>query len=309
MNTYNITGLIPAAYTPMNDDFSVNYDAIAPMGEFLLKAGASGIFNCGSTGEGAHLTGAERRLVTEHYAKAAQDKMDLIVHVGHNSVYEAAELAAHAQSVGAKATSAISPTYFPVGTTEALVQSMKIIAAGAPDIPFYYYHIPGLSGVNVGLNDFLTQASEEIPNLRGVKFTNPCIHDFMGGQELLDGKFDMVFGVDEMLLSGLVCGSQGFVGSTFNFMAPLYTELIKRYKAGDTAGATELQKISENVVRVICNNSNSYHPAVKQIITKLGVPTGPCRAPFPEVPQSQADALWDKLMETGVEPYLNPSIA
>jgi len=49
---FSMTGLVPAAYTPMNADFSVNYDAIGKMAEYLHKVGTPQIFICGSTGEG-----------------------------------------------------------------------------------------------------------------------------------------------------------------------------------------------------------------------------------------------------------------
>ena len=305
LKSYALNGLIAAAYTPFNEDHSVNYDAIPAMVDFLHASGNTGIFVCGSTGEGASLTTDERRLVAEAYSTAAEGKLDMVVHVGHNSVYEAAGLAAHAASIGANAVAAICPTYFPLNDVNSLIESMKVIANGAPDIPFYYYHIPSLTGVSINIDQFLATADKVIPNLRGVKFTSPSINDFLAGQQINNGKYDMVFGVDEMMISGLLCGSKGFVGSTYNFMAPLYIQLMKRFEDGNLDGANELQRLAESVVRTIVNNSNGYHPAVKTIISRIGIAAGPCRAPLPEVPTSQADILWDKLMDLGVAPYLN----
>ena len=41
------------------------------------------------------------------------------------------------------------------------------IAAAAPDLPFYYYDIPALTGVSLPIDRFLVAAAPRIPNLVG----------------------------------------------------------------------------------------------------------------------------------------------
>lgn len=305
MSEFTMNGLVPAAYTPMNADFSVNYDAIAPMGAYLKKAGASAIFICGSTGEGCNLTTAERKLVAEEYQKHFDGPV--IVHVGHNSLADAADLAAHAEQIGAAAVSAICPTYFPMNSTEILVKSMKQIADACPNTPFYYYHIPALTSAGANLVDFLEIADTAIPNLRGVKFTNEQIHVFLACQRAAGGKYDVAFGYDEMMIAGWSAGSKAYVGSTFNFMAPLYAALLTAADAGDMAEARRLQHLSEEAIGVI-NSVGAFHPLVKTLISRLGVPCGPGRLPMGGVTEEQTETLWQKLQEIGVGPYLNPAV-
>lgn len=72
-----------------------------------------------------------------------------MVQVGRNSVEDARRLAAHAASAGADALSARCRRhhFIPEGVT-ALVETLGRITDAAPDLPFYYYHIPRLSGVS-----------------------------------------------------------------------------------------------------------------------------------------------------------------
>ncbi|MFC4995571.1 dihydrodipicolinate synthase family protein [Rubritalea tangerina] len=306
MNNYTMKGLVPAAYTPMFEDLSVNYDAIEAMASYLKASGVNAIFICGSTGEGCNLTTEERKKVAEAYVKHFDG--EVIVHVGHNCLKDAADLAAHAQEIGAAAVSAIAPSYFPMNSTQVLLKSMKQIAAACPELPFYYYHIPALTNAGANVPEFLELAADSIPNLRGVKFTNEQIHVFLACKQAAGGIYDIAFGYDEMMIAGWSAGSKAYVGSTFNFMAPLYQALLDAAEAGNMEEARRLQHLSEEAIRVI-NSVGAFHPLVKTLISRLGVPCGPARLPMDSVTQEQADTLWNKLQDLGVGPYLNPSIS
>lgn len=289
----------------MHADFSVNYAAIEAMCGYLKTSGVTQIFICGSTGEGCNLTTDERKRVAVEYIKHFAG--DVIVHVGHNCLKDSADLAAHAQEAGAAAVSAICPSYFPMNSTEILFQSMQQIAAACPDTPFYYYHIPALTSAGADLLEFLKMADGQIPNLRGVKFTNEQIHVFLACQKVVGGKYDCAFGYDEMMIAGWAAGSKAFVGSTFNFMAPLYIKLVEAADAGNMEEAHRLQQISVEAVQIL-NDVGAFHPLVKTIISRLGVPCGPGRLPMGSVTEAQADEVWQRLKDAGVGPYLNPSV-
>ena len=173
-----LVGLIAATYTPLHRDGSLNLDPIPGMVDHLLESGVSGLYVCGSTGEGVSLTSDERRSVAEAFTAAANKRVPVVVQVGHNSVAEARGLAAHAQEIGADVISATCPSYFKVGNISALVDCMSEVASGAPELPFYYYHIPILTGSTIDMAGFLRQASERIPNLHGLKYTAPLLHEY-----------------------------------------------------------------------------------------------------------------------------------
>jgi hypothetical protein len=125
------------------------------------------------------------------------------------------------------------------------------ITSGAPKLPFYYYNIPILSGVRFDMVDFLRKGGARIPNLRGIKFSDSHLHELLACVEFDGRRYDILFGVDEMLLGGLAFGARGAVGSTFNFAAPLYLKIIAAFDRGDLAEARRLQSLSAAMVRVI----------------------------------------------------------
>ncbi len=58
--------------------------------------------------------------------------------------------------------SATCPSYFKVGDVPALVDCMQQIAAGAEGLPFYYYHIPALTGSQIDVVEFLKRGGDRI---------------------------------------------------------------------------------------------------------------------------------------------------
>ncbi|MBT5020303.1 dihydrodipicolinate synthase family protein [Planctomicrobium sp.] len=277
MSKFRLQGLIAATYTPLNDNGSVNVSPIPAIVDLLISQGVNGLYVCGSTGEGMSLTSDERRQVSEAYVKAAKGRVPVIVQVGHNSLAESRELARHAQEIGVDVTSATCPSYFKVGDVETLINCMAEVASGAPDLPFYYYHIPALTGSTLDMVKFLELAGERIPNLAGLKYTDTKLFEFQECLELNDGQFDVVWGCDEMLLGALATGSRAAIGSTYNVAAPLYQRIIDAFESGQIDEARRGQAMSVKMIRTI--NQFPFHSAMKAILGMQGISMGDCRLP------------------------------
>ena len=171
------------------------------------------------------------------------------------------------------------------------------IAAAAPDLPFFFYDIPGFTGVSLSMPQFLEAAAARIPNLAGIKFTNP---DGMMFQQCLHhqgGAFSILWGTDECLLAGLALGATGAVGSTYNFAAPIYHRIIAAFNANDFAAARAEQKRSVDLVARLA--SIGYMGAAKAVMELLGVPVGPARLPHANPDAAQIAALKTDLEEMG----------
>ena len=114
-------GIIPAVFTPMNKDGSVNLDLITKLVDHYLSDQVEALYVCGSTGEGPLLTTEERIATAKAYIQATAGKIPVIVQVGHDSLAEACKLANHAQTAGADAMSAVPPSYFKIPSLNILV--------------------------------------------------------------------------------------------------------------------------------------------------------------------------------------------
>ena len=279
----HISGLLSAPFTPMYPDGTINFSKVPDVVNLLIDNKVKGMFVCGSTGEGPSLTTEERKQLAEAFVKAADKRLLVFVHVGHNSITEARQLAEHAQQIGADCISATPSTYFKVDSIDLLVQCLQEIAKGAPSLPLYYYNIPALTGISLDMVKLLEKAGEAIPSFAGIKYTAPLIHDYQACVNFSNNKYDILYGTDEMLLGALATGARGFIGSTYNFVAPLYNAIMEEFKKGNVKEAQRLQYISVEMVRVIVKYGGLR--AQKAMMKLIGFDLGNVRyplAPFKE---------------------------
>lgn len=248
-----IEGLIAAPFAPMNVDGEINIDLIPTYYDFLQKNGVVGAFINGSTGEGVSLSHKEKETITGAWTARNKEKKGLKVInlVGGTSYAECTDSAQASAAMGVDAIAILAPFYFKPGSAKALVEYCAKVAQAVPEVPVYFYHIPVLTGCNVSMFDFLQEADSMIPNLVGIKYTHEDFMDFLSCMSFKDGKYDMLWGRDENLLSALVLGARGGVGSTFNYAAPLYHKLIKAYDAGNFVEARKLQQQSIDMIRLL----------------------------------------------------------
>lgn len=297
-----IEGLVAAVCTPMVGGGEIELSIVPAYVDHLVRMNIRGLYVLGTTGEGASLTGAERKDVADAFVKASRGRIPVIIQVGHNSLAEAAELAAHAQQVGADAVSAFAPSYFKCDGVDNLLECMAQIASGAPDIPFYFYHAPGFTGVRPNLNELLSKVDGYIPNFAGIKFTDQRVFEFQSCLEGFDGRYDILWGSDEMLLSGLSAGARGAVGSTYNIAAPIYHRVIAAYNKGDMDEARAWQLKSVRMVEILVKFP--IFAAIKEILNWHDLPLGPCRLPLGSLAPGQAKSLRNELEKAELLPYL-----
>lgn len=292
-----ITGLIAATFAAYREDGTINLDIIPTIVDKLIADGLAGVFICGTNGEGPNLTVEERMAIAEAYVKAAAKRILVLVHVGHSSIHESRKLAAHAEQIGADAISSVAAFYFKPTSVENLVKSMAQIASAAPNTPFYYYSIPTLTGVGMDMITFLEQAEKVIPNLAGIKYTASTLHEYQACVNYKNGKFDILFGYDEMLLPALAVGAKGAIGSTYTFAAPLYLKVMKLYSQGKQEEAAAMQLHSVNMVRALVKYPPI--PAQRAIMKMEGLELGSCRLPLEPLSESQSAQFQTSLNEIG----------
>lgn len=246
-------GLIAAPFAPMDPNGHILTDRIPAYYSLLENNGVVGAFVNGSTGEGVSLTQQERMRITEAWAAEAQRRktVRIISLVGGTSYSECTESAIHAAECGVDAIAILAPYYFKPASAAMLADFCARTAEAVPELPVFYYHIPVLTGCFIPMIDFLKEASGMIPNLAGIKYTHEDFMDFLSCIHFMDGRFDMLWGRDENLLSALILGTRSGVGSTYNYAAPLYYKLIEAYDAGDFVRARRLQQQSIDMIRLL----------------------------------------------------------
>lgn len=298
------TGLIAAPATGYCPDGSLDLGAVKPYAEMLRANGVAGVFVNGTTGEGMSLTLDERRASAERWVQAAPDGFRVMIHVGHTCQAESRALAAHAAAIGAHAVGEIGPVFFRPASVEALVDYCAATAAAAPELPYYYYHMPSMNQVLFPMAEFLRLADGVIPNLAGIKYTHNDIADYERCVQFRDGTYDILFGRDEFLIEGLRVGARGAVGSTYNIMAPLYHRLIAAFDAGDSDEAERLQDISARTCAIMAG-TGGFGSCLKAILGRIGLRLGGMRRPQKNLPPQAVAEVMSALREAGAMEWLN----
>lgn len=292
-----LSGLVAAPFTPFRSDGQVDRDVVGRQAKLLVHNDVRGAFICGTTGEGYSLSLAERRAVAEAWRAASPPELKLVVHVGHLCLADSCELARHAQSIGADAVATIAPSFFKPTDASDLVAWCERVAAAAPHLPFYYYHMPAMTGVHLTATEFLRAVGDRIPNLVGVKFTHENLMDYGEAARVANGRYAMLFGRDEILLAGLALGAAGAVGSTYNTAAPLFLQLMRAFDAGDMKSARSAQAQARAIVAAIHRHGGL--PAGKLLMKFVGVDCGPVRLPLRQPTAEQEVSLRRELEAVG----------
>lgn len=292
-----LTGLVAAPFTPLTADGRLNPDMIDQLAHSLDSGQVRGAFVCGTTGEGLSLSTEERMEVAGKWKAAASANLSIIVHVGHPALPESRRLAAHAAKIGAAAFATLAPIFYRATTTAQLVDYCAGIASAAPELPFFYYHIPAMAGADLPMIEFLQLASGRIPNLAGIKFTHENLMDYSRCLQFEGGRFNILFGRDEILLAALALGATGAVGSTYNYMPEIYHRVISAFASGDLDTARRGQAQAVEIISIMSRRGGL--PAAKAMMKLIGLDCGPVRSPLSPLSPETLDLLTRELAEAG----------
>ena len=287
MKFSHLKGLIAAPFTPMDKNRELNLSLIPEYYQFLKHNKVTGAFISGSTGEGVSMSLSEKKAVAKAWADATNHDEDFKVMtlLGGTSLTDCKELAMYAQQVGLYAVSFTAPFYFKPANAPTLADCCKQIADVVPDMPFYYYHIPVLTGVDFSMIDLLKNVDGKIPNFAGIKYTHEDFMDFLSCLHFQNGKYDMLWGRDENMLPALSIGAKGAVGSTFNYAAPLYYDLIDAFNQNDFKKAQALQQRSIDMITLLGKYGGIA--TGKAYMTLVGLDCGGFRLPVKNMNDEQ----------------------
>ncbi len=290
-----IIGLIDAPFTPFHENGDLNLEPIEKYAAMLQNNGLQGVFINGSSGEGYMLTTEERMQLAERWIKVAPQGFKVIVHVGSCCLRESQKLAAHAQEIGAWGIGSMAPPFPKISRIEELVKYCEAIANSAPDLPFYYYHIPAFNGAFLPMLELLKAVDGRISNFAGIKYTFESLYEYNQCRLYKNGKFDMLHGQDETILPSLAQGgAQGGIGGTTNYNGRELVGIIEAWKKGDIETAREKQNFSQEVINVICRYRGNIVGG-KRIMKLLGFDLGPNRVPFQNMTNEEEQQMKKEL--------------
>ena len=146
--------------------------------------------------------------------------------------------------------------------------------------------------------------SLKIPNLAGVKYTHMNMFEFEQCRHVAGGTYEMLWGLDEMFLDGLVYGNRSGVGGTYNHCFSLYHRMLEAFEAKDMLTCRELQHRSHQFVEILGKFRGNLMGG-KRIMKFLGLDCGPNRLPLQNISETEEAALKKQLDAIAFHSYCN----
>jgi len=172
--------ILNAAYTPFLSDNTVNLTAIASLAADASASGVNTVWVVGGMGQFDQLSVSERNnLLKAWVTEGHKYGLFIIAHLGTTVQSDAVAMASYAVAAGADAIAAVPPYYGTFSNPKDLVTWFLPVVNAAPNLPFFYYHIPSLTHTNIQMYDFVTAALPRMPTFKGIKYVDNNQQDFL----------------------------------------------------------------------------------------------------------------------------------
>jgi N-acetylneuraminate lyase len=244
-------------------------------------------------------------VITESWTSvsAGGGKLKIINLVGGTCYQECIEAAIHSSESGVNAIAVIAPYFFRPADISHLVDFVVLIGRAVPELPVYYYHMPSITGVDFPMISFLKSISGKLSNFAGIKYTKEDLMDFQSCLNFENGRYEMLWGRDECMLSALAAGATGFVGSTYNYAAPLYHKIMDAFTRNDLDEARNLQLRSIEMISLLGKYGGIG--TGKAYMKYIGLDCGQYRLPVSNLDDELYLRFKDEADKSGFKEYLS----
>lgn len=234
------SGVIPPVVTPLNDDFTVDYDSYARVLEHLVAGGCHAVFALGSTSEVVFYGEAERRKILERTVEVVAGRVPVIAGVVDPATDRVIGHARTAKAIGVDAIVATAPFYTITSQSEILDHFRMI--RQAVDIPLIAYDLPVCVHVKLGRQTVVTLAREG--TIAGVKDSSGDDGAFRYALLDLADRPDvfLMTGSEIVVDSALQMGAHGVVPGLANVDPAGYVRLWDAAQRGDWQAARQEQE-------------------------------------------------------------------
>ena len=284
------TGACTALVTPFLGE-AVNYPMLEQLLRRQLEAGIRAIVLCGTTGESATLSDAEKLAIIRRARAFLRDRCTVIAGTGSNETEHAVSLSRLAQEAGADALLVVTP-YYNKATPEGLVVHYTAIAA-AVHIPVIVYNVPSRTGVDMPVE--VCRELAKIPNIAGIKEASPDISKIARLRAECPPEFTIWSGNDDQATAVMALGGAGVISVVSNLFPEEVQSMAMAAMDGDFDTASDLQLKLLPLIRALFREVNPI--PVKAAMKRLGYDCGSCRLPLTPPSRETAEILKKLLPE------------
>ncbi|MYW43447.1 4-hydroxy-tetrahydrodipicolinate synthase [Streptomyces sp. SID161] len=274
-----------AMITPFTEAGELDLDGARRLAARLVAEGCDGLVLGGTTGESPTTTDEEKTRLVTAVREAVGDRAALVAGVGTADTRHTVESALAAAEAGADGVLVVTP-YYSRPPQEAVADHFLRVA-DASELPLMLYDIPGRTGTRIEPETMIRLAGH--PRIVAVK---DCSYDFLGTQKVL-ARTELAYysGCDEHVLALYAIGAAGCVSTIANVVPAHVAAILDAFDAGDTARAAGLQRAAVPLTEAMTGSDLPGTVTAKALLSRLGLPAGPVRAPLLPADRKTADDL------------------
>lgn len=229
-------GCATALITPFTHD-TVDYAAFRRLIDYQLEAGINALVICGTTGEAATMSYAEKMRTLETAVRHVDGRVPVIAGTGANSTETAIALSRDAERIGADALLVVTP-YYNKATQAGLIRHYEAIA-NSVEKPVILYNVPARTGVSCTAETYAALSAH--PNIVGVKEASGNLSLVQKTRELCPDDFYIWSGNDDETAPIMLLGGMGVISTASNAAPREMLVLTQACLNGDFRKAGEQQ--------------------------------------------------------------------
>jgi 4-hydroxy-tetrahydrodipicolinate synthase len=272
-----------AIVTPMNVDFSINFDKLDELIEFQISGKTDAIIICGTTGEASTLSVEEHLEAVRFTAERVKGRIPVIAGTGSNSTSTAIMLSQEAEAKGADGGLVVTP-YYNKATQNGLIAHFTAIAKSVK-MPQILYNVPSRTGIALAPKTIATLV-KDVDNIVGLKEATGDIGHTARTMHYCDGKVELYSGNDDQIVPLLSLGGLGVISVLANMAPRFVRDMVHNYFEGNIELSAQMQLDSLPLCDALFHEVNPI--PVKAALNIMGLEVGPLRPPLTTIePQSK----------------------
>jgi 4-hydroxy-tetrahydrodipicolinate synthase len=289
---------VPATVTPFRPDERIDYSAFQVILDNQIAAGVSGIFVAGGQGEFFSLEEEERIVVLRFARQYAGNRVPVYGNVGCVTTRDTIKLAQKAAAENLDYLVVITPYYLKPAQDELVEHYIDVCRSVR--LPVLAYNIPERTGVEL-LPATVRRIAQSCENFVGLKDSSGKLENL---PELVSSTA-VFMGRDHMILPALKQGCVGAVTACANVAPRLFVDLYHAFRNGQLEEAARLQALVDPLRQSF--GLHTFPGVVKEAMTMVGLPAGPCRRPVGPMPGDARKKLSAVLADLEAAGYVRRS--
>lgn len=270
-----LSGVGVAIVTPFKSDFSVDYEALDRLIDFVITGRVNYVVTLGTTGETATLSKAEKLEILKHTYNKVDGRVPVVVGIGGNDTAEVIECLKTWPLEKASAILSVSP-YYSKPSQEGIYRHYAAIAS-ATDKDIILYNVPGRTSSNISA-DTTIRLAKDFKNIIGTKeASGNMVQCLQLCRDRPEG-FLLISGDDHIALPLIACGFDGVISVAANCFPADFCRLIHHALDGDFSKANQFQhKLLEGFDLLFAENNPA---GVKAFLAVMGLIENSLRLPL-----------------------------